>query len=145
MDIINRKARFNYFIEDTIECGISLTGTEIKSIRQGNCNITDSYAVIRKEEVYLLNAFISHYNEGNIFNHQERRTRKLLLHKSEIKKLNSKIELLGYTLVPLKIYFKGGIAKVLLGLARGKKDYDKRETIKQRDISRDTMKTLKNY
>lgn len=145
MDIVNRKARFNYFIEEEIECGIVLTGTEIKSIRQGNCNIGDSYALIRNEEVFLVNVFISLYKEGNIFNHQERRTRKLLLHKKEIKKLNDKIELSGYTLVPLKIYFKGGIAKVLLGLAKGKKDYDKRETIKQRDIARDTMKTLKNY
>ena len=103
MEILNRKARFDYFIEEEIECGIVLKGTEIKSIRNGSCNIKDSYAVIKNKEVYLLNTFISTYKEGNIFNHEERRTRKLLLHKSEIKKLNDKVELQGYTLIPLKM------------------------------------------
>lgn len=144
MEIVNRKARFDYFIEEEIECGIVLKGTEIKSIRSGSCNIKDSYAVIKKGEVFLLNAFIAPYKEGNIFNHEERRTRKLLLHKHEIKKLNDKIELQGYTLIPLKIYLKEGKAKVLLGLCKGKKNFDKRETLKERDLKREANKVLKN-
>ena len=129
MEILNRKARHDYFIEEEYECGIVLTGTEIKSIRSGSCNISDSYAIVRNGELFLLNMFISHYKEGNIFNHDESRTRKLLMHKKEINKINNKIKLEGYTLVPLKVYFKNSYAKVLLGLAKGKKNYDKRETI----------------
>ena len=144
MEILNRKARFDYFIEDEIEAGIVLTGTEIKSIRLGKVNIGDSYAIIRNEEIYLLNTHISSYVKGNIFNHDEDRTRKLLMHKSQIKKLNNKVNLEGYTLIPLKIYFnKDNRAKVFLGVCKGKKDYDKRETIKERDIKRHTMKVLK--
>ena len=144
MEIHNRKARHNYFIKEEYECGIVLTGTEIKSIREGSCNIEDSYAHIRKGELFILNMFIGEYKEGNIFNHQETRTRKLLMHKKEILKLNEKIKLEGYTLVPLKLYFKKNKAKILLGLCKGKKDYDKRETIKQRDIEREINKKYKN-
>ena len=143
MEILNRKARYDYQIEDTYEAGIVLTGTEIKSIRQGRVNLKDSYAIIRNNEVYLLNTHISLYEEGNRFNHEETRTRKLLLHKKEIRKLKIKIEMEGYTLVPLKVYFKDGRAKVLIGVARGKKNYDKRETIKKRDIEREMQKNNK--
>lgn len=143
MEILNRKARHDYFIEEEYECGIVLTGTEIKSIRDGKANIKDSYAIIRKNELFLLNMFISHYKEGNIFNHNETRTRKLLMHKKEILKLNDKITLQGYTLNPLKVYFKSNKAKVLLGLCKGKKNYDKRESIKERDIKRQLDKDTK--
>ena len=143
MEILNRKARYDYFIEEEIEAGIVLTGTEIKSIRLGKVNIGDSYAIIRNEEIYLLNTHISSYEKGNIFNHEENRTRKLLMHKSQIKKLNNKIVLEGYTLIPLKIYFKEGRAKVLIGVCKGKKNYDKRESIKERDVNREIAKQYK--
>lgn len=138
MEILNRKARFNYFIIDEIEAGIELKGTEIKSIRKGSVSLDDSYARVTKGEVMLTNMYIARYEEGNIFNHEERRERKLLLHKSEILKLDREIELNHYTLIPLKIYFKKGKAKVLLGLCKGKKLYDKRETIKKRDLDRES-------
>ena len=144
VEILNRVARHDYFILDEIECGIVLTGTEIKSIRAGKANIKDSYGIVKNEEVFLLNMFISPYEQGNIFNHQETRTRKLLLHKSEIKKLNDQIRLEGNTLIPLKIYFVKNRAKVLLGVCKGKKNYDKRETIKERDIQRDLQKRIKD-
>lgn len=137
MEILNRKARFNYFIIDEIESGIELLGTEIKSIRNGKCSLDDSYARIKNREVYLTNMFIAKYEEGNRFNHDERRERKLLLHKSEIIKLSKKLELDNYTLIPLKLYFKKNHAKILLGLCKGKKLYDKRETIKKRDLERE--------
>ena len=143
MEIVNRVARHDYFILEEIECGIALTGTEIKSIRAGKANIKDSYGIVKNEEVFLLNMFISPYEQGNIFNHQETRTRRLLLHKSEIKKLNDSIRLEGNTLIPLKIYFVKNRAKVLLGVCKGKKNYDKRETIKERDIKRDLQKRIK--
>lgn len=143
MEIVNRKARYEYEVIDTYEAGIALTGTEIKSIRNGNANIKDSYAIVRNNEVFLLNMFISEYKEGNIFNHDETRTRKLLLHKNEIKKINDKIKLKGLTLVPLKLYFVRGKAKIEIGVARGKHTYDKKETIKQRDIEREMKKSLK--
>ena len=143
MEILNRKARYDYEIEDTYEAGIVLTGTEIKSIREGKVNIKDSYAMIRNNEIYLLNTHISQYKEGNIFNHEEDRTRKLLLHKREILKLRDKLEKDGYTIVPLKIYFVKNKAKVQLGLAKGKKTYNKKETIKERDIKREMEKSLK--
>lgn len=145
MEILNRKATHNYFIEETIEAGIVLTGTEIKSIRAGNCNIKDCYGIIRNNEVFLLNMYVGQYKEGNIFNHEETRRRKLLLHKKEIKKLVQAVELKGLTLVPLKLYFKNNKLKVALGVCRGKKDYDKRESIKERDIKREVAKRLKNY
>ena len=143
IEINNRKAKYDYEIIDTIEAGIVLTGTEIKSIRLGHVNLKDSYAIIRNEEIYLLNTHIASYDKGNRFNHHENRTRKLLMHKSEIKKLNNKVILEGYTLIPLKMYFVRGRAKVLIGLCKGKKNYDKRETIKQRDLDREMQKNYK--
>lgn len=143
MEILNRKARYDYEILDKYEAGIALTGTEIKSIRKGNANLKDSYAVIKNGEAYLLNMFISEYKEGNIFNHEETRTRKLLLHKNEINKINDKISIKGLTLVPLRLYFARGKAKIELAVARGKHTYDKKETIKQRDIDREMKKSLK--
>ncbi len=143
MEILNRKARYDYEIEDTYEAGIVLTGTEIKSIRLGKVNIKDSYAIIRNNEIFLLNTHISIYDEGNRFNHEEDRTRKLLLHKKEILKLRDKLEKEGYTIIPLKIYFIKNKAKVLLGLAKGKKNYNKKETIKERDIQREMEKSFK--
>lgn len=143
IEINNRKAKFDYEIVDTIEAGIALKGTEIKSIRNGNANLKDSYAIVRNGEVFLLNMFVSEYKEGNQFNHDETRTRKLLLHKREILKLHDKIRLEGFTLVPLKLYFKENHAKILLGIARGKKQYDKRESIKKRDSMREARAAMK--
>ncbi len=133
MEIINRQAKFNYFIEEELECGIELLGNEVKSIKEGSCNIKDSYGVIRNNEVFLINMFIKKYKDASVFAADETRRRKLLLHKNEIKKLNNKITLEGYTLVPLKIYLVNGKVKVLLGLCKGKKNYDKRQTIKDRE------------
>ena len=143
IEILNRQAKFNYEILETIETGIVLTGTEIKSLKHGNANIKDSYATIRNNEVFLLNMHISHYEEGNIFNHDETRTRKLLLHKKEILKLKNKLELEGFTLIPLKLYFVNGKAKIELGLCKGKKLYDKREDSKKRDVERELAKKYK--
>ena len=146
MEILNRKARYDYVIEDTYEAGIVLTGTEIKSVRQGKVNIKDSYAIIRNDEIYLLNTHISIYEEGNRFNHEEDRTRKLLLHKREILKLRDKVEQEGLTLVPLKLYMQKNKVKILLGLCKGKKNFDKRETMKERDLKREASKLQKyNY
>ncbi|MBR2138408.1 MAG: SsrA-binding protein SmpB [Bacilli bacterium] len=136
MEILNRKANHDYFIKDTYECGIELKGTEIKSIRKSNANINDSYARIKNNEVYLTNMFIGKYEEGNIFNHDERRERKLLLHKKEIIKINYLVNTNKYTLIPLKLYFVRNKVKVLLGVCQGKKLYDKREAIKERDLRR---------
>lgn len=143
MEINNRKAKFDYTILEELEAGMVLKGTEVKSIKDGKANIKDSYAIIKNGEVYLLNMHISEYKEGNIFNHEETRTRKLLLHKKEILKLRDKVDLQGLTLIPLKVYFKKNKAKVLLGLAKGKKTYDKRESIKERDIKRNLEKNYK--
>ena len=146
MEVINREARFNYFILEEFECGIVLTGTEIKAIREGKVNLKDSYAKIRNNEVYLLNTHISEYKEGNIFNHDPRRTRKLLLHKREILKLRDKVDQEGLTLVPLKLYMQKNKVKILLGLCKGKKNFDKRETMKERDLKREASKLQKyNY
>jgi len=116
IEIKNKKASFDYFIEEEIECGIVLKGTEIKSIRNGQANIKDCYAIVKNNEVFLLNMYIAKYNDASIFNHDERRTRKLLLNKREILKLRDMVEISGYTLVPLKLYFKGNRAKILLGI-----------------------------
>ena len=140
IEIKNKKANFDYFIEDTYECGIVLTGTEIKSIRKGSANLKDSYARVKNNEVFLTNMFISTYEEGNRFNHDERRERKLLLHKKEIYKIRDKVEKEGYSLVPVKLYLKEGKVKILLGVARGKKLYDKRQSLKEKDIKRDLEK-----
>jgi len=146
MEVLNREAKYNYFILEEIECGIVLTGTEIKAIRAGKVNLKDSYAIIRKSEAYVLNMHISEYKEGNIFNHDPKRTRKLLLHKQEILKLNQKLELESTTLIPLKLYFKKNKVKILLGVCKGKKNFDKRETIKERDLKRENAKLGKyNY
>lgn len=144
IEINNKKARFDYFIEEEIECGIVLKGSEIKSIRSGLANLKDCYAIIRNGEVFLLNMYIGKYEEANIFNHDERRNRKLLLNKREILKLRDKVEISGYTLVPIKLYFKDNRAKILLGVARGKKNYDKRESMKERDIKKEIDRNLKN-
>ncbi len=133
--IKNRKAYFDYFVEEELEAGIELLGTEIKSIRKGEISLKDTYARIKNNQVYVINMFIAKYEFGS-FNHEERRERKLLLHKSEIRKLKDKVKLEGYSLIPLKLYFKGNNVKVLLGLCKGKKNYDKRETIKKRDLER---------
>lgn len=136
VELKNKKAYFDYFVESEIEAGIELLGTEIKSIRLGKANLKDTFARIKNDEVYIINMFIAKYEKANVFNHEERRERKLLLHRSEIMKLKNKVKLDGYSLIPLKLYFKGNHAKILLGLCKGKKLYDKRETIKQRDIER---------
>jgi len=140
IEIKNKKASFDYFIEDTYECGIVLTGTEIKSIRKGSANLKDSYARVKNNEIYLTNMFIATYEEGNRFNHDERRERKLLLHKKEILKIKQKIDQEGYSLVPVKLYLKDGKAKILLGVAKGKKTYDKRQALKEKDIKREMEK-----
>lgn len=137
MEIKNRKAYFDYFIEREIECGIVLSGTEIKSIRKGSTNLKDTYARIKNAEVFIINMYIAPYEEGNRYNVPERRERKLLLKRNEIVKLKSEVMKDGYSLIPLKLYFKGNYAKVLLGLCKGKKLYDKRETIKERDLKRE--------
>ena len=144
IEIKNKKATFDYFIEEEFECGIVLKGSEIKSIRAGLANLKDCYGVVKNGEVFLLNMYIGKYEDANIFNHEERRTRKLLLNKREILKLRDKIEISGYTLIPIKLYFKGNNAKILLGLAKGKKTYDKRESLKEKDIKRDMERELKN-
>ena len=143
MEILNRQAKHNYFIEDTYECGIVLKGTEVKSIRAGKCNLKDSYGLIKNDEVYLLNMFISPYEQGNIFNDNETRTRKLLLHKNEIRRLNNEVKLKGLTLIPLKLYFVKNKVKIEIGVCRGKKNYDKRESIKQKDLQREARKEVK--
>lgn len=134
----NKKAYHDYFIEDMIECGIVLTGTEIKSIRLSKVNIQDCYCSIDKGEMYVIGMHISPYDKGNIFNHQPDANRKLLLHKREIIRLGSKVMRDGYTLVPLRVVLRGGIAKVDIGLAKGKKLYDKREDLKTREALRQT-------
>lgn len=140
----NRKARHEYHILDTWEAGIILQGTEVKSLRTGKANLKDSYARIQDAEVILYHFHISPYEKGNIYNHDPVRPRKLLLHKREIRKLRGSVEEKGLTLIPLKVYFKGGRAKVELALARGKKFYDKRADIAKRDADRDLERTFKN-
>lgn len=140
----NRKAYHDYSIEETIEAGIQLLGTEVKSLRDGKANLKDSYVLIKDSEVILLNCHISPYSHGNILNHDPLRTRKLLLHRKEIERLRGKMQQKGYTLIPLKIYFKGPYAKVEIGLAKGKRQYEKRETIKEREAKRAIEKAMKN-
>lgn len=140
---VNRKARHDYHIEETYEAGIVLTGTEIKSIRAGRVNIRDSYARVENGEVFLLNAHISPYEQGNRYNHDPLRPRKLLLNKREIRQLHSKTQEKGLTLIPLRIYLKNGRAKLELAVARGKKLYDKREDIAARDAKREMERAFK--
>jgi len=140
----NRKAYHDYHIEETFEAGIALSGTEVKSLREGKANIKDSYVIIKDHEVFLLNCHISHYSHGNIMNHDPMRTRKLLLHRKEINRLWGKTAMRGFTLIPLKIYFKGPVVKVEIALARGKKLFEKRETIKEKDARREIARAIKS-
>lgn len=137
MEIKNKKAYFDYFVEETYEAGIVLTGTEIKSIRKGSANLKDSYARIKNGEAFVINMFISIYEEGNRFNHDERRERKLLLNKREIDKISNRVNKEGFSFIPLKLYLKNGKAKLLVGVAKGKKLYDKRQALKEKDLQRD--------
>lgn len=139
----NRKARHDYFIHETYEAGIVLVGTEVKSLRAGKANLKDSFARIKNNEIFLDNMHISPYEQGNIFNHDPIRARKLLMHKVEIVKLSSKVKEKGYTLVPLKVYFSKGRAKLQLGLATGKKNYDKRQALAEKAAKRDVERALK--
>lgn len=143
MITVNRKAYHDYTVERTVEAGISLVGTEIKSIRDGKVNLRSSYAIIRQGEVWLENAHIAVYDFGNRFNHEPMRRRKLLLHRREIRQLEERVATKGLTLIPLKLYLKGGRAKIELGLCRGKKLYDKREAIAERDVKRDMERILR--
>lgn len=141
----NKKAYHDYFIEDKFEAGIVLKGTEIKSVRKGSANLKDSYVKIKDGEAFIENMHVSPYEQGNIFNHEPLRTRKLLLHKKEIIKLQKEIKEGGYTIVPTKIYFdKNSKAKVEIALAKGKKLYDKRQSLKEKDAKRDVEKAIKN-
>lgn len=140
----NKKASHDYFIEDTIEAGLVLDGTEIKSIRKGKVQLKDSYIQIRNGEAWVSNMHISPYEQGNIFNHDPIRTRKLLLHKRQIQQLNYDIKRDGYTIVPLKMYIKDGYAKLLIGLGKGKKNYDKRQDLKKKDAKRDMARAMKD-
>ena len=141
---VNKKARFNYLIEDTLECGIELKGTEVKSIRSNKFSYSDSYCKVKDGELWLVGLHISPYDFGNIHNHDPLRERRLLAHSSEIKKLGKKVAEKGYTLVPLKIYLKKGKVKVEIGIGKGKKLFDKRETIKDRDTGRETLREIRN-
>ena len=133
----NRQAFFNYFIEEKVEAGVALVGTEVKSLREGRANLKDGYAMVRQGEVWLINCHISPYSHGNLNNHDPLRERKLLLHREEIRRLDRKRRMSGLTLVPLRLYVRKGRIKVELGLARGKKLHDKREAIRQRDLDRE--------
>ncbi|MCL2792372.1 MAG: SsrA-binding protein SmpB [Spirochaetaceae bacterium] len=141
---VNKKARFNYLIEDNLECGIELKGTEVKSIRANKFSYSDSYCKVKDGELWLIGLHISPYDFGNIHNHEPLRERRLLAHSSEIKKLGKKVAEKGYTLVPLKVYLKKGKVKIELGIGKGKKVFDKRETIKERDTGRETLREIRN-
>lgn len=141
----NRSARRDYEIDEVYEAGLILTGTEVKSLRRGSCSLKDGFATVRNGEVFLHNVYIAPYEEGNRYNHDPTRTRKLLLHKREIARLIGKTEQRGYTLIPLRIYFKHGYAKVELAVARGLAKYDKREKIKRREQEREIERALKEY
>ncbi|MCI8633350.1 MAG: SsrA-binding protein SmpB [Lachnospiraceae bacterium] len=139
----NKKAHFEYFLEELFEAGLSLSGTEVKSLRQGKCSLKESFVRIEQGEAFLYNMHISPYEQGNIFNKDPLRTRKLLLHKSEIRRLIGKVKTDGYTIVPVKLYFKGNYAKVQIALAKGKKLYDKRQDIAKKDQRREAEKNFK--
>ena len=140
----NKKANHDYFIIDTYECGIVLTGTEIKSVRASKVSIQDAYCQVKNNELLIINMHIAKYDHGNIFNHDETRNRKLLAHRSEIRKIIGRTSQEGLTLIPLEVYIVRGIAKVFVGLAKGKKNYDKRESLKEKELNRDIQKNLKN-
>lgn len=139
----NKKARFNYFVEDSIECGVALEGTEVKSVKNGNISFSDSFAEIINGEIWLKNFHISEYAFSSVFNHNPARAKKLLLHREQIKRLVRKTDEKGYTLIPLDVYLKNGRVKISLGVCKGKKLFDKRETIKSRDIERDIARDFK--
>jgi SsrA-binding protein len=139
----NKKARFNYTIEDTYECGIELQGTEVKSFKNGNISFPDSFAEIIKNEVWVKNLHISEYSFSSIFNHNPDRPKKLLLHKEEIKRLDRKVQEKGFTLIPLDFYLKNGRVKVKLGVCKGKKQFDKRADIKERDVKREMQREFR--
>lgn len=139
----NKKARFNYFVEDSIECGVALEGTEVKSVKSGNISFSDSFAEIINSEIWLKNFHISEYAFSSVFNHNPARAKKLLLHRDQIKRLIRKTEEKGYTLIPLDVYLKNGRVKISLGVCKGKKLFDKRETIKSRDIERDIARDFR--
>ena len=139
----NRKAYHDYHIEEAVESGIALLGTEVKSLREGRAHLKDSYVILKSGEAFLLNCHISPYSHGNIMNHEPLRTRKLLMHRKEIDRLRGKVEGKGYTLIPLKLYFKDSFVKVEIGLARGKKLFEKRDTIKEREAKREIEKAMK--
>jgi SsrA-binding protein len=144
--IQNRKARHDYNVEDTYEAGLVLKGTEVKSLRQGKASFTDSFAFIQEREVWLRELYIKPYEHGSYYNHDPRRPRKLLLNKKEIRALEKAIEQKGFTIIPLKLYFKKGNAKVLIGVAKGKKRFDKRDSIKEKDVKRQIERNVKgNY
>lgn len=138
----NKKAHFNYTIEESVECGLVLQGTEIKSVREGRISFPDAFAEVIKNEVWLKNVHIAEYVYSSIFNHAPDRPKKLLLHKDEIKRLSRKVEEKGYTLIPLEFYLKNGRIKIRLGICKGKKQFDKRADIKERDIKRDMQREL---
>ncbi len=141
----NRKARHDYHIDDTFEAGMVLTGTEIKSIRAGRVNLRDSYATVKEGELWLLNAHIAPYDQGTYANHEPRRPRKLLMHRREINRIAGKLQEKGFTLVPLRLYLKNNLAKVELGLARGKKQYDKRAALRQRETRREIDRAVARH
>lgn len=141
--IKNRKARYEYHIEETYEAGIVLKGTEVKSLRNGNASLNESFAMLQDGEVWLRDMYIKPYKQGSYANHDERRPRKLLLNKREIAELDKAVDQKGYTLIPLKLYFKKGYAKILLGIAKGKQKHDKREDIKERDVKRELNRKYK--
>ena len=145
MEILNKKARYDYEILERYEAGIVLTGNEIKSIRKGSCNLKDSYVIVKNGEVFMLGMHISNYKEGSITNLDETRTRKLLLNRKEINKLQGTVEIKGYTIVPVKLYFVNNRVKLEIAVAKGKHTYDKKEAIKKRDNERLAAKELKNY
>ena len=140
---VNRKARFNYAIEDTVDCGIELKGTEVKSMKEGSFSFSDSHAKIENGELWLVGMHITPYRFGNIYNHEPDRTRKLLVHRQEIKRLNRKVRERGLTLVPISFYLSRGLVKLELGICRGKKTFDKREEIKRRDLKREAERELR--
>lgn len=140
----NRKAFHDYYIQETFEAGIALLGTEVKSLREGKANLRDSYVIIKNNEVILLNCHIGHYSHGNIMNHDPLRTRKLLLHGKEIDRLRGKTAIKGFTLIPLKMYFKGSFAKLEIGLAKGKRLFEKRDTIKEKEARLEITRAMKS-
>ena len=141
---VNRKARHDYFIEDTLECGIALKGTEVKSVRKGSLNLKDGYAMVKNGQLQLIGVHISPYEQGNQFNRDPLRMKKLLLHKAEIRKLDATVTKQGYTLIPLELYLKDGRVKMSLGICRGKQLHDKRDSIAKRDSDREIQRALRN-